>query len=190
MPTTESNQRIWGAVYVRVPRTGPTRSEPKFPTRSLKSFCSRYGRGSKCGSIRNSVRKMSSYPCKAAFGRGQVLKDDAFSSDTLSGTWVATWNSGKISENVLRTGDQTQDSETMHKGEGRFMLSGGAPQTVSFPRQTMLCARRAYRNDKGSTFTALGREVIIALVVGSIYYGTLDTADACSLACAAAVAAA
>jgi hypothetical protein len=100
-------------------------------------------------------------------------QDDAFSRDTLSGTWVA--NSGKISENVLRTGDQTQDSETMHKGEGRFMLSGGAPQTVSFPRQTMLCARRAYRNDKGSTFTALGREVIIALVVGSIYYGTLDT---------------
>jgi ABC-type multidrug transport system permease subunit len=64
--------------------------------------------------------------------------------------------------------------------KGRFMLSS-APQTVSFTMQTKLCAGRAYQqvlNDKSSTLTTLGGEVIIALVVGSIFYGSPDTTDA------------
>ena len=50
-----------------------------------------------------------------------------------------------------------------------------APQTVSFPMQTGLCARRAYqqlRNDKASTAMAIIGEIVLALVVGSIFYGT------------------
>ncbi|KAF6515816.1 hypothetical protein HZS61_004557 [Fusarium oxysporum f. sp. conglutinans] len=49
-----------------------------------------------------------------------------------------------------------------------------ATQTVSFPMQTALCVKRATQqlwNDKGSTFTTLIGEIIIALVVGSIFYG-------------------
>ncbi|PNP85321.1 hypothetical protein FNYG_01338 [Fusarium nygamai] len=56
-----------------------------------------------------------------------------------------------------------------------------AIQTVSFPMQTALCAKRATQqlwNDKGSTFTTLIGEIIIALVVGSIFYGTPETSDA------------
>ncbi|CAG1980250.1 unnamed protein product [Fusarium graminearum] len=56
-----------------------------------------------------------------------------------------------------------------------------ATQTVSFPMQTSLCAKRATQqlwNDKGSTLTTLIGEIIIALVVGSIFYGTPDTTDA------------
>ncbi|KAK3995214.1 ABC-2 type transporter-domain-containing protein [Cladorrhinum sp. PSN332] len=70
--------------------------------------------------------------------------------------------------------------EARAKVKERFMLSG-APQMVSFPRQTKICAERAYRqllNDKASTFTALGGEVIIALVVGSMFHGSPDTTDA------------
>ncbi|KAF9785581.1 hypothetical protein IL306_005717 [Fusarium sp. DS 682] len=56
-----------------------------------------------------------------------------------------------------------------------------ASQTISFPMQTALCARRAAQqlwNDKASTFTTLIGEIIIALVVGSIFYGTPETSDA------------
>ena len=50
-----------------------------------------------------------------------------------------------------------------------------APQTVSFWMQIGLCIKRAYwqfRNDKASTAMALVGEVILALVVGSMFYGT------------------
>jgi ATP-binding cassette subfamily G (WHITE) protein 2 (PDR) len=56
-----------------------------------------------------------------------------------------------------------------------------ATQTVSFPMQTVLCAKRSMQqlwNDKASTFTTLIGEIIIALVVGSIFYGTPETSDA------------
>ncbi|RGP59651.1 hypothetical protein FLONG3_11122, partial [Fusarium longipes] len=56
-----------------------------------------------------------------------------------------------------------------------------ATQTVSFPMQTVLCAKRSVQqlwNDKASTFTTLIGEIIIALVVGSIFYGTPETSDA------------
>ena len=65
--------------------------------------------------------------------------------------------------------------EARAKVKERFMLSR-APQMVSFPRQTKICAKRAYRqllNDRASTFTALGGEVVIALVVGSMFHGSL-----------------
>lgn len=58
--------------------------------------------------------------------------------------------------------------------KAKWMLSA-APQTVSFPMQTKLCAKRAYQlllNSKAATATALVGEIILALVVGSIFYGT------------------
>ncbi|KAF4425068.1 ABC transporter CDR4 [Fusarium austroafricanum] len=47
--------------------------------------------------------------------------------------------------------------------------------------QTALCARRAIQqlwNDKTSTLTTLIGEIVIALVVGSVFYGTPETSDA------------
>ncbi|RGP60268.1 ABC transporter cdr4 [Fusarium sporotrichioides] len=67
-----------------------------------------------------------------------------------------------------------------HSLKAKGMLRS-AIQTVSFPMQTALCAKRSVQqlwNDKGSTLTTLVGEVIIALVVGSIFYGTPDTTDA------------
>lgn len=67
-----------------------------------------------------------------------------------------------------------------HKLKAKGMLATAA-QTVSFPMQTALCAKRATQqlwNDKASTFTMLIGEIIIALVVGSIFYGTPETSDA------------
>jgi ABC-type multidrug transport system ATPase subunit/ABC-type multidrug transport system permease subunit len=75
---------------------------------------------------------------------------------------------------------QQQFQSIRNKLKAKGMLRG-ATQTVSFPMQTALCAKRSVQqlwNDKGSTFTTLIGEIIIALVVGSIFYGTPETSDA------------
>ncbi|KAJ3462280.1 hypothetical protein MRS44_007066 [Fusarium solani] len=75
---------------------------------------------------------------------------------------------------------QREFESIRHKLKAKGMLDRAA-QTVSFPMQTALCARRATQqlwNDKASTFTTLIGETIIALVVGSIFYGTPETSDA------------
>lgn len=75
---------------------------------------------------------------------------------------------------------QKQFKEIRGKLKAKGMLKK-ASQTISFPMQTALCARRATQqlwNDKASTFTTLIGEIIIALVVGSIFYGTPETSDA------------
>ncbi|KAK5658986.1 hypothetical protein OQA88_1072 [Cercophora sp. LCS_1] len=69
--------------------------------------------------------------------------------------------------------------EARRRTKQRFMLSR-APQMVSFITQTHLCATRTCLqlwNDRASTFTALGGEIVIALVVGSIFYGMENTTE-------------
>ncbi|CAM1508811.1 Fc.00g025500.m01.CDS01 [Cosmosporella sp. VM-42] len=67
-----------------------------------------------------------------------------------------------------------------HQLKAKGMLHR-ASQTLSFPMQTALCARRATQqiwNDKSSTLTTLIGEIVVALVVGSIFYGTEETSGA------------
>ncbi|RFN45159.1 ABC transporter cdr4 [Fusarium flagelliforme] len=75
---------------------------------------------------------------------------------------------------------QREFESTRHKIKAKGMLRR-ATQTVSFLMQTALCARRATQqlwNDKASTLTTLIGEIVIALVVGSVFYGTPETSDA------------
>lgn len=87
--------------------------------------------------------------------------------------YQAEWNSGG---NTSATRQREMDLGRKQVKQ-RFMLSR-APQTVSFFTQIKLCAARSCRqlwNDRASTLTALGGEVVIAVVVGSIFYQTPDT---------------
>ncbi|CAG7561938.1 unnamed protein product [Fusarium equiseti] len=75
---------------------------------------------------------------------------------------------------------QKRFEEIRGKLKAKGMLKK-ASQTVSYPMQIALCAKRATQqlwNDKASTFTTLIGEIVIALVVGSIFYGTPETTDA------------
>ncbi|KIW21365.1 hypothetical protein PV08_01945 [Exophiala spinifera] len=50
-----------------------------------------------------------------------------------------------------------------------------SPYTISIPMQVRLCTKRAYQrlwNDKASTVAVIFSRITLALVVGSIYYGT------------------
>ncbi|KXJ96277.1 ABC-2 type transporter-domain-containing protein [Microdochium bolleyi] len=65
-----------------------------------------------------------------------------------------------------------QESRKLQKMKA---MRSRAPETISFPMQTWLCMRRSYQqlwNSKASTLTALIGQIVIALVVGSIFYGT------------------
>lgn len=53
-----------------------------------------------------------------------------------------------------------------------------SPYIISIPMQIQLCMKRAYQriwNDKTSTISIIGGQIIQALIVGSIYYGGTDT---------------
>ncbi|QPC78086.1 hypothetical protein HYE68_008838 [Fusarium pseudograminearum] len=69
---------------------------------------------------------------------------------------------------------QKRFEEIRGKLKAKGMLKK-ASQTISYPMQIALCAKRATQqiwNDKASTCTTLIGEIVIALVVGSIFYGT------------------
>jgi len=54
-------------------------------------------------------------------------------------------------------------------------LRAGSPYTASIPVQIKYCTKRAYQrlwNDKASTLTVVLGQTIMALVVGSVFYGT------------------
>ncbi|OCK82353.1 ABC-transporter [Lepidopterella palustris CBS 459.81] len=56
-------------------------------------------------------------------------------------------------------------------------LRAKSPYTISIPMQIKTCTKRAYRrlrNDKASTLTVVLGQIIMALVVGSVFYGTPD----------------
>jgi len=56
-----------------------------------------------------------------------------------------------------------------------------SPYTVSIPMQVKYCTQRAYQrlwNDKTSTVTTIVGQIVMALIIGSIFYGTRsDTAS-------------
>ena len=50
-----------------------------------------------------------------------------------------------------------------------------SPYTVSIPMQVKYCTQRAYQrlwNDKTSTVTTIVGQIVMALIIGSIFYGT------------------
>jgi ABC-type multidrug transport system ATPase subunit/ABC-type multidrug transport system permease subunit len=82
----------------------------------------------------------------------------------------------KYLQEVLPAGDAGLREFAQSRGalKAKCMFSRAA-QTVSFPMQTRLCARRACQqlwNDKSSTTMAIIGEIFLALVVGSMFYGT------------------
>lgn len=50
----------------------------------------------------------------------------------------------------------------------------GSPYVISIPMQVKLCTKRAYQriwNDKTSTLTTIGGQVVMSLIIGSLFYG-------------------
>ena len=67
-----------------------------------------------------------------------------------------------------------------HQAAQSHHIRPQSPYTVSIPMQLKICLRRAYQrlwNDKASTLTVVIGQIIMALVVGSVFYGTPDNTN-------------
>lgn len=73
-------------------------------------------------------------------------------------------------------GDETLNQFTAsRKGMQAKHVRPESPYTVSIPMQIKYCTQRAYQrlwNDKTSTVTTIIGQIVMALIIGSIFYGT------------------
>ena len=75
-------------------------------------------------------------------------------------------------------GQVIQEFQESHRAMQAKHTRKASPYTISIPMQIKLCTKRAYQrlwNDKVSTFTTVIGQIIMALIVGSVFYGTPDT---------------
>jgi ATP-binding cassette subfamily G (WHITE) protein 2 (PDR) len=80
---------------------------------------------------------------------------------------------------AFRTAADIQFKSSRRATQARY-LSSKSRYIVSIPMQLMICTRRAYQrlwNDKVSTLTVVAGQIIMALIVGSVFYGTPDNTN-------------
>jgi ATP-binding cassette subfamily G (WHITE) protein 2 (PDR) len=72
-------------------------------------------------------------------------------------------------------GKTLEDFQASKKSTQAKHIRPESPYTVSIPMQIKYCTKRAYQrlwNDKTSTVTTIIGQIIMALIIGSIFYGT------------------
>ena len=77
-------------------------------------------------------------------------------------------------------GEVINEFKESHRAMQAKHTRDGSPYVISIPMQVKLCIKRAYQriiNDKASTITTVISQVIMALVVGSVFYGTPDNTE-------------
>lgn len=81
-------------------------------------------------------------------------------------------------ENEYPMGGKTVDEfEAKSQGMKAKHTRRKSPYTVSIPMQIKYCTQRAYQrlwNDKTATITKIIGQIVMALIIGSIFYGTPD----------------
>lgn len=78
-------------------------------------------------------------------------------------------------------GKTLEQFKASHKGMQAKHQRPESPYTVSIPMQIKYCTQRAYQrlwNDKTSTVTTIVGQIIMALIIGSIFYGTPNNTSA------------
>ncbi len=77
-------------------------------------------------------------------------------------------------ENTVSSSAAASDFIASRNATQSQHIRSKSPYTVSIPMQLRSCIKRAYQrilNDKASTFTVIIGQVIMALVVGSVFFG-------------------
>lgn len=72
-------------------------------------------------------------------------------------------------------GKTLTEFQESHKGAQSKHVRPESPYTISIPMQVKYCTQRAYQrlwNDKTSTVTTIFGQIVMALIIGSIFYGT------------------
>ncbi|ERF75245.1 hypothetical protein EPUS_00037 [Endocarpon pusillum Z07020] len=77
-------------------------------------------------------------------------------------------------ENPVGGGALDAFRESKHQAQAKHVRPR-SPYTISIPMQIKICTIRAYQrlwNDKASTLTTVIGQIVMALIIGSIFYGT------------------
>ena len=77
-------------------------------------------------------------------------------------------------------GEVMQELREAHRQAQAKRVPSKSPYTISLSMQIQLCTKRAYQrmwNDKTSTITTVCSQIIMALIIGSIFFNTPQTTD-------------
>ncbi|KAF2731319.1 ATP-binding cassette transporter [Polyplosphaeria fusca] len=105
--------------------------------------------------------------------------------------FVAYWKSSKeyaslhkemaASDADLSDGQALNEFQVTHREHQAKHTRPGSPYILSVPMQIRLCMKRSAQrtwNDKTATITSVVGQVIMALIIGSVFYGTPDDTSA------------
>lgn len=118
-------------------------------------------------------------PCKGAEARVPRTPDD----------FEKYWKLSKEYDNLQKRMIDYKDTnyyaiqaefETRYRDSQSLYLRRKSPYIIGIPRQLSICTTRAYKilwSDKASTITVVLGQIIMALIVGSVYFGTPHNTD-------------
>ena len=88
----------------------------------------------------------------------------------------------EIEDHELEVGDTTLSQFRNRRAQMQARhIRSESPYVISIPMMIKLCSKRAYQrlvNDKTSTISTILGQIVMALVVGSVFYGTPNTTGA------------
>ena len=86
----------------------------------------------------------------------------------------------EVEELTPREGQAIQGMREAHRQAQAKRVPSKSPYTISLLMQIQLCTKRAYQrmwNDKASTITTVISQIVMALIIGSIFFNTPQTTD-------------
>lgn len=105
------------------------------------------------------------------------------SPEEFEAYWLKSDECKTLQAQIERHREKYPDTAALHdmrKQKGQLQADHVRPKSkymISIPMQIKLCTRRAYQrvwNDIASTVTTIITQIIMALIIGSIFYGTPD----------------
>lgn len=81
----------------------------------------------------------------------------------------------QLEHDLQKSGHTASTFSESHRQRQAKHTRPHSPYVISIPMQVKLCTVRAYQriwNDKASTLTTIGGQVVMSLIIGSLFYGT------------------
>ena len=107
-------------------------------------------------------------------------------ADEFEAYWLKSPNHERILQEIRDHEDEMGENpvdrfKERHEAMQTKHLSKKSPYVISTPMMIKLCGKRSYQrimNDKTSTIAVIFSQIVMALIIGSIFYGTPNTTAA------------
>lgn len=105
-------------------------------------------------------------------------------TDEFEAYWKSSEEYAMLQKEILEheednsKGNAMQDFRDSHKAMQAQNMRPKSPYVISIPMQVRMCTVRAYQrliNDKVSTVTTVIGQITMALIIGSVFYGSPNT---------------